>query len=605
MKNLETISWDNSEIYSGLKDPKISGDFLKIEEGIKIITVKISPLRNLISPDGEIQSSMTLNETIPLARELYRLGLDLRILLKEINTYSSCAVSVDSLNYEAKDMKAKTDQISSNLSKALKPLELFILRSPENYFQLFLEDPQTSELRFILTEARKQNDFLLSIPEEVVIEGHSLEGLKSWGKLYNDIAGSMKVSVGNELLGLATASNMLTSNDRVIRKNAYHAINEAWEKHEIAACAALNSINGWRLENNRARSKKRELHYLDKSCQQSRISRETLTALMDTAYEERQIGQEALRLMAREIGVSQLAPWDLLAPNPIKNSEESVSFPKAMEIICEAFNTQDPEMGAFAKMMMDKKWIDCSPSANRAQGAYCTEFSKAREPRVFMTYEGSMKNVVTLAHELGHAYHDWVMRDLKLSETYTTMTLAETASIFAETLVRDALLQNARTPEEKKKILWQEIESASSMLINIPSRFEFERRFVELKKTKTVTVPETKELMRSSWEYWYGDTLSEYNEMFWASKLHFSIPSIGFYNYPYLFGYLFSLGIYAQKNQLGAHFSHQYKSILLDTGTMMVEDLVTKHLQQDITKNDFWKHSMGIIHMKVKQFSEL
>jgi oligoendopeptidase F len=300
-----------------------------------------------------------------------------------------------------------------------------------------------------------------------------------------------------------------------------------------------------------------------------------------------------------------MAPWDLYAPAPSFVAIKPISFPEAIEIIAHSFKSLSPDMADFAKMMKDKRWIDSATSPNRAQGAYCGGFTSTREPRVFMTYDGTMKNVLTLAHELGHAYHNWVMRDLKLTESFYSMTLAETASIFAETLVRDTLLQNAKTAQEKKQILWQDIQSASTFLLDIPSRFEFEKRMIELKKIKTVTVQEMKNLMKDSMAHWYGDTLSEYNEMFWASKLHFSIPSFGFYNYPYLFGYLFSLGIYAKKDQYGQEFANKYKNILCDTGIMTAEDLIKKHFNEDITKNDFWRKSLGIVNKSVETFKKV
>jgi oligoendopeptidase F len=186
------------------------------------------------------------------------------------------------------------------------------------------------------------------------------------------------------------------------------------------------------------------------------------------------------------------------------------------------------------------------------------------------------------------------MRDIPLNETFYPMTLAETASIFAETTVRDYLLKTSKSQEAMKNILWQELESAQSLLINISSRFEFEKSFVEKRILRNVTVPETKEIMIASQKRWYENTLSEYNEMFWASKLHFSISGISFYNYPYLFGYLFSLGIYAKKEDLGADFHNRYVELLRDTGRMNAEDLILKHFNEDITKKDFWLKSIKI-----------
>jgi oligoendopeptidase F len=262
-------------------------------------------------------------------------------------------------------------------------------------------------------------------------------------------------------------------------------------------------------------------------------------------------------------------------------------------------------MGEFAVMMAEQGWIDAKPTPNRTTGAYCTGFSIPREPRIFITYEGTMTNVMTLAHELGHAWHNWVMRDLPIMQTSYPMTLAETASIFAETLVRDALLAKANTPAEKLAITWQNAQSAASLLVNIPARFEFEKRLVEARKTGFVVADALKQMMVDSWQVWYEDSLSSYDDMFWASKLHFSISQIGFYNYPYLFGYLFSLGLYAQQETYGDRFNQLYIDLLRDTGRMTAEAVVQKHLQQDIRLPEFWQASLAIVDGAVRQFEQL
>lgn len=596
MKNeLQTTSWDNSNIYQNFQDPKIAQDLKKIEDSINYLQTKITIFDNPVAyPE----------ETIPLARECYRLLIDTKISVHTIHAFASTAASVDSLNYDAKNLSNKALQLNANLSKATKPLDLFLLRAPQSYLDTFLKHESVSETAFPLNYAKKEEVYLLSVNEEVLLEGHGIDGLHAWGNLYKEISGTMKVEVEGQQMGIASASNILFGDDPSKRKTAYKAINEAWDKNSISAGAVLNSLSGWRLENNKARSKKAELHYLDKSCFSEKITRETLNTLMQTTYEQRHVGQDALRLMAQEMKIEKLGPWDILAPYPSKDTSK-ILFSDAMKMINAAFAEFNPDMAEFSQMMMDKNWIDATPSENRASGAYCTGFANVREPRVFITYEGNMKNIITLAHEIGHAYHSWVMRDLKFSETGYSSSLAETASIFAETLVRDYILKNAKSVDEKKAILWQEIEAAATFFINIPARFEFEKGLLEMRKTKTLTVPELKELNKKSWATWYEDTLTEYNEMFWASKMHFSMSYKAFYNYPYLFGYLFSLGIYAKKDQYGDNFKKLYINILRDTGAMTAEDLINKHFNEDISKKDFWLKSIKIVENSVNEFKKL
>lgn len=604
MKDLQTASWDNTNIYKNLQDPKIDEDFKQLELNTATLKTK-SALYNQLILQIENNDTAELYKEIELTKQLTRLALDSDLIFYTLASYASVSISVNALNYEAKALLDKVMKLSTEFSKAIKPMQLCIQKSPSDFFMAFLDDSRTRELAFDYTQKRKQLDHLLSTNEEVLLTGFSQDGISAWGKLYSDISGAMKVNIDGQTMGLATANNFYSSSDRVKREQAYRAINEGWRQNEISACAILNSINGWRNEDYKIRSTKRPLHYLDKSCQKSVITRETLDTLMQVTYDKRAVGQETLKLMAKELNVDKLGPWDLMAPKPTSTSSNKISYPEAIAIIKEAFNEVSPEMGAFAQMMMDKKWIDCADSENRSQGAYCTGFASAREPRVFMTYDGSMKNVITLAHEIGHAYHSWVMRDIPFAESNYSMTLAETASIFAETTVRDYLLKTSKSNDELKTILWQELQSAQSLMINIPSRFEFEKRFVELRMKKNVTVPETKDLMIASQKHWYENTLTEYDEMFWASKLHFSISGISFYNYPYLFGYLFSMGIYAKKDSLGNNFHTKYVELLRDTGRMTAEELVLKHFNEDITKKEFWLKSIRMIEDSIQKYKNL
>ena len=432
----------------------------------------------------------------------------------------------------------------------------------------------------------------------------AVTGLHGWGNLYKNLAGTLQCSVDNKLIGLASAANHLSSNERSKRESAWRGINDAWIGQEQAVAAILNNINGWRIEESASRSHTRSLDALDRSCHTSRITRQTLDTMMDVTYQRRSLPQRALGTMAKALGIDTLGPWDLMAPAPIQASK-AIEFAEAIKIIADSFATFSPQMGAFAIEMAERGWIDCEETENRSTGAYCGSFAEPREPRIFITFTGTMTNVITLAHELGHAWHNRVMQDIPEAKTAYPMTLAETASIFAETLVRDTLLEKAENDAQRLEILWAEASTAAVLMLNIPARFEFEQRLVAARQNKFVTAGQLKTTMRESWAIWYEKSLSEYDEMFWASKLHFSISGLGFYNYPYLFGYLFSLGIYAQKDQHGDNFEQLYRDILRDTGSMTAETLVEKYLQQDISKPEFWTNSLDIVQESIQKFEEL
>ncbi len=597
----DTTVWDNSNIYSSINDSKILDD-LKTAENLINSQVDNS---KVISSALEEQGTSLANrsELVSVAQEMSRVSSEVSILLRTIGTYVSSTLSVDSSNDTAKTLRSNLSKVSATKSKVYSPLSVYLTILDDETLETFFTEELEAK-RFQISLMRDFKEHTLDAKRESLINGLSTDGLQAWGKLYNDISGSLVCDVDGKKVNYASAASMTRGGDAKLREAAWRGVQKAWETHEESIAAILNSLNGWRLEEASVRSESKELHYLDISCSQSRITRDTLDALISSTYENRSVGQRAVKSMAKVFGKEKLGPWDLLAPAPSKDGKV-ILFADAIDTIEKAFNRLSPDMGAFARMMYEKNWIDAKPTEFRKPGAYCTGFPNVREPRVFITYSGSMGDMITLAHEIGHAYHSWVMRDLPIEETNYSMTLAETASIFAETLVREYLFDTLETKEEKLEISWQNAESAAAMLCNIPARFEFEKELVEKRKTQTLTPSEMKTLMSGAWKNWYEDSLSEYDEMFWATKLHFSIAGLGFYNYPYLFGYLFSLGVLAQREKLGENFNEAYINLLRDTGRMKAEDLVMKHLGKDISKSEFWFDSLKIVESQIEVFEGL
>ena len=597
-------TWDNTDFFSGTGDRKIAQTIGTLKANITEIGTACKSFTPLI----ETAETLDPNDSDSLMGQIRAIHQKRRAVSKQlgnVSTYISTALSTDTQDADAKTWMPILQKLSADLQELMTPYNVFLTRTSEAFINKLVQDPELAEIDFLIRHARKQKDQLLSVEEEQLVTALATNGLHTWGNLYTELAGTLKCEINGESMGLAKAANLLSHPDSSTRQAAWEGIREAWSAYQAPVAAGLSAINGWRLEETRKRSHKRELHYLDKSCHQSRISRETLDALIDTTYQHREIGHRALNAMAKVLGQDQMNPWDVMAPPPVAGKGEEISFDDAIALIAKAFNHLTPEMGDFAIMMAEKGWIDGKPTPNRSTGAYCTKFSDPKEPRIFLTYEGTMTNVLTLAHELGHAWHNWVMRDLSSMQSRYPMTLAETASIFAETLVRDALTQQATTPQQQLEIAWQDAQEAAIMLLNIPARFEFEKRLVEARKVGALRPTQLCTLMNESWEKWFETSLSQYDDLFWASKLHFSISSLGFYNYPYLFGYLFSLGIYAQQNNYGDQFNPRYTDLLRDTGIMTAEDVVQKHLKKDLSQPKFWEDSLSIVEASVAHFEKL
>ena len=593
--------WDNSAFFSNSDDPKIATAVETLRTDIASLSTHCEQFTALIDKPPVSDDFPTIIEQL---EEAHRQQLLISRSLGNTSMFIHCCLSVNARDSAASTWLPTLQQLGAQLKNATHPMFGYLARADEQIIQSMTQNSILEELSFQVQQLREMGDQLLPVEQEQLLTRMAVTGLHGWGNLYKNLSGTLQCTVGNEQLGLAAAANQLSNPQRTIREQAWRGINKAWTENEQSVAAILNNINGWRIEESGQRSHTRELHYLDKSCHSSRISRATLNAMMEATHSSRQISQRALRAMAKLHGVEQLGPWDLMAPAPVKSSG-SIDFSDAIDLIAQAFSEFSKPMGEFAIEMAERGWIDSEQTENRSTGAYCGSFAEPRQARIFITYDGTMTNVITLAHELGHAWHNRVMEDIPEAKTNYPMTLAETASIFAETLVRESLLKAAKDDRQRLEIMWSEAETAAALMLNIPARFEFEQRLVETRQDNFVTADAMKDMMRESWQLWYEDSLAEYDDMFWASKLHFSISGFGFYNYPYLFGYLFSLGIYAQKEQAGGDFEEKYLNILRDTGSMTAETLVQKHLGQDISTPQFWLDSIGIVERSLQQFEQL
>ncbi|MBE9030643.1 M3 family oligoendopeptidase [filamentous cyanobacterium LEGE 11480] len=603
MSNLQQI-WDNHHFYSGSDDPRIATTVEAIKGAIVTLAENCTPFDQYIETAETIPVEQ-FDTLLELVRTAHQQRTDIWKDMGNLRTFITSILSVDAQDTHAREWKPTLQQLGAEMSQATKALDVFLTRAHDNFIQHVISDPVLEELSFAIQHQRQLKDQLLSLAEEKLVTGLGVTGLQAWGNLYTELAGSLQCTVNDTQIGLAKAFNLQSSPDRPTRAAAWQGVQTAWETQSSTAASILNAINGWRLEETKQRGRTRTLHYLDQSCHTSRIDRATLDAMMAATYQRRSIGQRALNTMGQVLNIDAMQPWDLFAPPPVSGEAEVISYEDAIDMIAKAFRQLTPAMGDFVVMMAEKGWIDAKPTPNRATGAYCGGFSEPREPRIFMTYEGTMTNVLTLAHELGHAWHSWVMRDLPRYKTYYSMTLAETASIFGETLVRDALFAQAKTTEQKLGIAWEDGSAAATFLLNIPARFTFEQKLVERRKQGFVIADTLKTMMGDSWQHWYEDSLASYDEMFWASKLHFSMAGLSFYNYPYLFGYLFSLGIYAQKERYGEAFNELYTNLLRDTGSMTAENLVQQHLQQDIRQPAFWQASLDIVDRGVSRLEAL
>ncbi|EGU36472.1 oligoendopeptidase F [Vibrio ichthyoenteri ATCC 700023] len=586
-------SWNLSIAYQDLNDAKITQDIELIQQCIQVLNQHVDRRDLTAVMQNAIQTREAAGK-----------------LLATINTFAQCHASIDAVNPEAKSLIGKLAKLSSQLSQAYTPYQDTLASAPLEYIQEVLDHDSGDVYgqAFMIACDRKVADTKLSVVEEQLLAAMQVDGRDAWGRMYDNITGALQITLADgSTLGFSQAASLLYGTDFERQESAWRGIQQAMATHQESFAAILNALAGWRQSEYQKRSTLHDVHFLDPSLHQSRILPDTLDAMMDTTLAHRDIGQKAGRLMAKVHGLDEMKPWNHMAgmPSLDGSAAQTYTFADAIDVIKQAFAEVDQEMADFVELMVENGWIDAEPTPNRRLGAYCTKFAATRTPLVFITWGGSRSDLMTLAHELGHAFHNWVMRDMPLCQTRYPMTLAETASIFAENIVRDSLLAKANTREEKLEMLWEELSSAYALLVNIPVRYQFEKRFYEKRQTGELSAEQLCQLMDETWREWYGDSMGESDPYFWASKLHFSISEVSFYNYPYLFGYLFSKGVYAQRESKGDNFYQDYVQLLRDTGSMMAEDVVERHLGMDLTHADFWRQSLQMVEEKVSQFEAL
>lgn len=364
-------SWDLSIAFQSLQDPKLKQTISQLEQQIADF-----PQLDSDAAVSQLQHAILMKEAIT-------------VNLATVASYANCIASVDSSNNEAKALVNHMTKLGSALSQVFSPFLDSIVNSPlEQFEQIISENEELNAHRFLLEEERKLVENRLSVKEEQLLSAMSVDGKNAWGKLYDNITGSMKVTLvlangTEEVMGLSQAASILYGSDTLRREPAWRAIQQGMKQNQESFSAILNALAGWRLTEYQKRSKEKSVHFLEPSLHGSRIEQATLDCMMSVAKKNREVGQKAGRLMAKMFGTEQLTPWDQLASMPpLVGDASNYSFDEAIDIIKDAFSGVSQEMADFVDVMVKNGWIDAAPQETKRLGAYCTKFADSRTPLV-------------------------------------------------------------------------------------------------------------------------------------------------------------------------------------------------------------------------------
>ncbi|AGX05602.1 MULTISPECIES: M3 family oligoendopeptidase [Bacillus] len=524
--------------------------------------------------------------------------------LRQAGAFVSCLEAQNMADSKANELRAAVTVLSAGFQNALTDFDEKLAGFSDEDWKQLLQADGLSELEFVLTERRERAAEKLSKQEESLINALGIDGYHSWGQMYDVIVGKIRIPFSDkgqeQLLSVGQAANKFSSPERSVRKNVFKEWENAWDKEQDYLAKTLNHLAGFRLNVYKMRGWD---DVLKEPLEINRMKKETLDAMWGVISKNKQPLVKFLNRKASLLGLEKLSWYDLDAP--LGSTETKVPYQEGAEFILDHFSKFGGEMTSFSKMAFENKWIEAEDRPGKRPGGFHTYFPESSQSRIFMTYSGTPSNVSTLAHELGHGFHTYAMKDLHPLNRNYSMNVAETASTFAEMIVADAAVKNAATEEEKLALLEDKIQRSVALLMNIHARFLFETSFYNERKNGMVSGRRLNELMLNAQKEAYANALDEYHPSFWSSKLHFYITGVPFYNFPYTFGYLFSLGIYANALEEGKGYEEKYISLLKDTASMTVEDLAMKHLNADLTKPDFWEKAVKLCMDDVEEFLNL
>ncbi|WP_169155932.1 M3 family metallopeptidase [Brasilonema bromeliae] len=594
--NTQTLPcWDMSGLYPDIESAEFTSS---LQVSIKAID-EFEALCNQYHVGYPLPTILDKNTVARLEKVLVHYNETLETA-EPMHNYLRCLMAVDSFNQTVRKHWSTFQVVYARLSLLKTRFSAWL--GSLDITQLIADSPLAQEYSFVLRQSQKQSQYQMSAQEESLAAELQITGSQAWLDLYNQLTRQRRVLVeidGETRSLLPTEAQQLgRHHDREIRRRTYEAEIASWEQLAVPLAASLNSIKGETL----TLVKRRGLASpLEIALNRDHINQTTLDAMLIAVREALPDFRRYLHIRAKVLGLPILAWYDRGA---ILNEQGEVwSWKRAVNLIIEQFTAYSPQLGQMAERAFRDKWIDALPRAGKDSNGFCLP-QRGDESRILVNYTPVFKEVSTLAHELGHAYHYMKLAQRPmLQRTPVPLTLAETASIFCETLVRQGALLNTNKGEQIN-ILDAYLSSACNLVVDVYSVFTFEQRLFEQRKHTTLSVDALNQMMLTAQQEAYGDGLDS-NMLFpyqWGRMLLYYIET--FYNYPYTFGLLFGLGLYACYKAEPESFRTKYDDLLTLTGMDCAAELAAR-FNINICTPDFWRLGLNLIQQDIERFQVL
>lgn len=579
--------WSLEVLYSGFQDEKFLNDFAKVDE--------------LISQYQEFAESLGSKDVRETVKQSLILDEEFDMLLGNLYSFCSLRQSVDTSDADSVSYMGRLMQKMGDVTKASTRIEKYIA-GIEHLDEVIGEDELLTAYSDRLHRIQKNAKHTLSEDVEEALSRMNVCAGSAWSDLQGFLTSSVEVEYQGEKTTLSAIRNKAYDADATVRKEAYEAELKAYEKIKDSIAYSLNSI---KLQDITVSKMRGYASPLDKVLYRSRMEKKTLDALLEAMKEYMPNFHGYLRAKAEALGHKNGLPWyDLFAPMGSNTKKYTVEESKAyLTQVFEAFN---PKMAEIIDRAYEEEWIDFFPRNGKVGGAFCASLDAKKQFRVLTNFDGSFSDVVTLAHELGHGYHDFMIFDNRPLNTSYSMPVAETASTFNENVVTNYAIEHASSDDEKLSLLEGQLSDVTQIICDIYSRFLFESRVVEKRGENFMFADELCHIMLEAQKETYGDGLDPeaLHPYMWACKSHYYSAGLGFYNFPYAFGGLFARGLYEKYKKEGSAFLEKYNKMLRETPVRSVEEAASI-CDIDLTKKDFWLMSLHSYDDAIAEFKRL
>ena len=577
--------WNLEPIYKDFDDPAFDRDLQTLQDTIRQCDAFVQQLEEK-EPLEALCSGIGMLETISQ-------------LAHKLAGYASLRQAANTRDPQAASRLGQVMGVISETAASEAAFRAWAAELPQ-LEALIAEEPKLREYTFLFRKVKESSRYLLAGRGEEIVAKLELSGGNAWSDLQQYLTSTVPVSYRGETTNLSTIRNLAYDADPQVRKEAYEAELNCYERIRDAVAFALNSIKLETISDCQLRGYESPLA---RTLQKSDMQQATLDAMLSAMDDYLPVFHKYLKAKGKLLGHANGLPWyDLFAP--VGRTSTKFTAQQARDYLVELFDGFDGELSQMVATAFDNAWIDFYPRNGKAGGAFCAGVDSIGESRILTNFDGQFGDVVTLAHELGHAFHNHCIKDQRPLNKDYSMPLAETASTFNECIVMASAIEKAADRQEKLALIESQLQDAAQIICDIYSRFKFEAEVFSRRNQEFMDADALCDMMLRAQKASYGDGLDAdvLHPYMWVCKSHYYGPT--FYNFPYAFGGLFARGLYAQYEKEGASFVPKYKKLLLTTTVATAED-TARVADIDLTDKAFWCSALQTIAEQIEMFCSL